>query len=155
LAGELVDAVRPTDIPIIRSMFKEYWQTFGFTPCFQDFDQELESLPGEYAPPDGRLLLATECGKEAGCIAMRKLEDSVCEMKRLWVRPEFRKLGIGRMLIERVISEARDAGYARMRLDTLPVMVSAIALYQSFGFVEIGRRVHAADHEGIYMELTL
>lgn len=86
---------------------------------------------------------------------MRKLEDGICEMKRLWVRPEFRKQGIGRMLIERLISESRDAGYGRMRLDTLPVMKSAIALYQSFGFVEIGRRVHAADHEGIYMELTL
>ena len=138
-----------------RMLFEEYATSLNFSLCFQGFDQELANLPGEYAKPEGRLLLARHDGKLAGCIALRKIDDSVCEMKRLFVRPEFRGQGIGRALAEKVIADARTIGYSSMRLDTLASMREAITLYRSLGFTPIeAYRFNPLPHT-VFMELTL
>src|SRR5919106_5571416 len=103
-----------------RTLFEEYASDLSISPCFQNFADELKNLPGDYAPPDGRLLLATEDDQLAGCIALRKLEPGVCEIKRLFVRPAYRGKRLGKVLIESIIDEARKLGYTTMRLDTLP-----------------------------------
>ena len=135
---QLFQATTDEHINAARTLFQEHEAGLGISLCFQNFDQELKNLPGDYAPPDGRLLLAVENDELAGCIAMRKLSDGVCEMKRLFVRPVYRASGLGRFLAESIIDEARKLGYTHMRLDTIPgKMDKAIALYQSLGFVEI------------------
>lgn len=115
----------------------EYAKSLPFDLDFQDFDGELANLPGDYSPSKGRLLIAFISEKPAGCVALRKIDRSICEMKRLYVRPEFRGMGIGRALAERIIAEAREIGFVKMRLDTVSSMTEAIALYKSFGFTEI------------------
>jgi putative acetyltransferase len=121
-----------------RQLFKAYEAGLGINLCFQNFEKELAELPGAYVAPDGRLLLAVEDKKVAGCIALRKIGDGICEMKRLFVRSEFRGKGLGRKLVEAIIAGAKEIGYERMRLDTLPgKMDEAVALYRSFGFEEI------------------
>ena len=135
---EIIHATTSQQIGIVRELFLEYQSWLGLDLCFQNFSAELAALPGDYAPPGGRLLLALHDARPAGCIALRKLENDVCEMKRLFVRPEFQSLKIGRALAERVIAEARGIGYARMRLDTIVgKMDAAIALYRELGFREI------------------
>jgi ribosomal protein S18 acetylase RimI-like enzyme len=127
----------PADVAFARSLFEEYQASLGFSLCFQNFDAELAGLPGAYAPPEGRLILAFAGEEPAGCVAFRKIGEGICEMKRLWVRPAFRGAGLGRRLAEDVLREARGSGYTRVRLDTLPSMAAAQALYVSLGFSDI------------------
>ncbi len=144
------------DIEHARALFEEYASGVGISLCFQNFDRELANLPGDYAPPHGRLLLATEDNQLAGCIALRKLALGVCEMKRLFLRPAYRGNGRGRVLVQAIIDEARNLGYTTMRLDTLPGrMDKAIALYQSIGFVEIEPYYENPVESAKFMELDL
>ena len=132
---KIVQAETPEQIDAVRELFLEYAKSLNFSLCFQSFDQELASLPGDYSPPSGRLLLADFNGQRAGCVALHQLADGICEMKRLYVRSQFRGHKIGRLLAEAVIAEARAAGYERMRLDTVaPVMQRAVQLYRELGF---------------------
>jgi putative acetyltransferase len=153
---DLLQAVLPEDIEHARSLFLEYGGSLGFSLCFQSFDQELKDLPGAYAPPSGRLLLARCNGHTAGCIALRRIEDGICEMKRLYVRPGDRGRGLGRLLVERLIVEARTIGYERMRLDTIEsAMKDAVELYRRMGFREIAPYSAVPVESALWMELRL
>jgi putative acetyltransferase len=144
------------DIDLARALFREYEVWLGLSLCFQGFAEELRTLPGKYVPPEGRLLLAYHDTKLAGCIAMRKLEDDICEMKRLFVKEQFRGQRIGQQLIERIIDEARSAGYKTMRLDTYPPKMSkAVGLYESYGFREISPYYDNPHGDTLFMELQL
>ena len=131
---EIRPARVPKDLPVVRELFREHADGLGIDLCFQDFEEEVASLPGRYAPPRGRLLLAWDKASAVGCIALRPIDTGTCEMKRLFVRPEVRGEYVGRRLAERTCSEARATGYRRMCLDTLPTMSAAIRLYSSLGF---------------------
>ena len=131
---EIVEAVAPHDLAACRALFREYQASLGIDLGYQDFEQELATLPGKYAPPRGRLLVARLGDELLGCGALRPLGDRDCEMKRLYVRPAARGTGLGRALAERLIAIAREQGHARMRLDTLPTMGSAQRLYEALGF---------------------
>ena len=152
----VIDASTPEQIEQARSLFLEYANSLGFRLCFQNFDQELKDLPGAYKPPSGRLLLAQDLGAFAGCVALRKLDNDVCEMKRLYVRPDYRGKRLGRLLVDRIIAEARLIGYKRMRLDTVESpMKDAIALYRKIGFREIPAYCANPIEGALYMELEL
>jgi GNAT superfamily N-acetyltransferase len=134
----LVKARHPQEIATATTLFREYADWLGIDLAFQDFANELATLPGKYAPPEGELILALSLTGEAlGCVGVRPLDGAVSEMKRRYVRPAARGLGIGRALVAAIISSAEELGYAEMKLDTLPWMDSAMALYKQFGFAEI------------------
>ena len=153
---QLIQAQSSEEIKQARQLFKEYAAWLEIDLCFQNFEKELADLPGDYATPNGRLLLAYDDNESAGCVALRKIDDGICEMKRLFVRDKFRGQGLGRSLIDAIISEAKDIGYKRMRLDTLPPkMNDAIALYRSFGFKEIKPYYKNPVPGAIFMELNL
>jgi putative acetyltransferase len=151
----LIQADCEEHLPQARELLMEYAASLGFDLHFQEFQREVAEFPGEYSPPDGRFLLAEEDEKTAGCVALRKISPGVCEMKRLYVRPEFRGKAIGRKLAEAVIEEARKIGYERMRLDTVPFMKEAIALYLSLGFKEIDSYRYNPIEGAKFMELDL
>jgi ribosomal protein S18 acetylase RimI-like enzyme len=149
-------AESPQQIAQASELFLEYAKSLGFSLCFQDFDKELANLPGDYAPPEGRLLLAEYNGQLAGCVALHKLEADICEMKRLYLRPQFRGKGLGRLLADRIVVEAREMGYKSMRLDTVePVMKDAVAMYRKLGFKEIPAYRPNPNPGTLYMELLL
>jgi ribosomal protein S18 acetylase RimI-like enzyme len=139
LKFDLVKARQPHEIAAAATLFREYADWLGIDLSFQDFENELKNLPGKYAPPDGELLLAcSPAGDALGCVGVRPLDrPKVCEMKRLYVRASARGAGIGSALVETIIKSAEELGYAEMKLDTLPWMEGAMALYQQFGFMEI------------------
>jgi ribosomal protein S18 acetylase RimI-like enzyme len=144
------------EIDDARVLFEEYASSLGIDLCFQNFDEELAGLPGDYAPPGGRLYLVVENDEVAGCVALRKIGAGICEMKRLYVRPAFRGTGLGRKLTERIIEDARAIGYERVRLDTLPgKMDQAIGLYRSLGFKNIPPYYDNPYDDVAYMELEL
>jgi ribosomal protein S18 acetylase RimI-like enzyme len=149
-------AESPEQIATIRELFLEYAQSLGFSLCFQGFDQELAALPGQYAPPAGRLILVTQAGEAAGCVALHRFDAEHCEMKRLYVRPQFRWRGLGVHLAKRIIADARQIGYKYLRLDTVePVMRTAVAMYRRFGFHEIAPYRPNPIDGALYMELEL
>jgi putative acetyltransferase len=153
---QLFQATSEDDIQQARSLFEEYAAWLEISLCFQNFDKELANLPGHYAPPSGRLLLAREADELAGCIALRQIEPGVSEIKRLFLRQEFRGQGLGRVLVEAIIEEARKIGYTRIRLDTLPdKMEKAVSLYRSIGFQEIAPYYENPVEGATFMELTL
>jgi GNAT superfamily N-acetyltransferase len=149
----LVEVSDGEDLERIRELFTEYSRDLPFDLSFQNFEEELAALPGRYAPPSGRLLLAKHGDGFAGCVALRQIGDGICEMKRLFVRPALRGKGIGRALAQAIIEEARQIGYKRMRLDT--VLEPAKCLYRSLGFREIPPYQHVPVEGVVFMELEL
>jgi ribosomal protein S18 acetylase RimI-like enzyme len=151
----ITPAGTPEQIERVRQLFREYADATGARECFEGFAKEVAGLPGPYTPPAGQLLLAELDGSTVGCVAMRKLDDGTSEMKRLYVRPAFRGGNLGRRLAEAIITEARRMGYRTMRLDTLPSMVAARALYQSLDFHPIPRYNDNPGAGVIHLELRL
>lgn len=152
---KIIQVTTPEEIAQARFLFEEYAAWLKVDLCFQGFAAELAGLPGVYAPPRGRLLLALAGDEAKGCIALRSLDGSICEMKRLFVRPDFRRQGIGRMLAESIVAEARIIGYTVMKLDTLPIMLVATQLYESLGFVPCPAYYDTPLADTIFMELKL
>jgi putative acetyltransferase len=143
------------DIAAVKALFLEYAQSLGFSLCFQGFDEEMATFPAKYSPPKGGLLLAKVDGEVAGAVGVWELAPGICEMKRLYLKPEFRGLDLGRRLAEAVVEEGRRLGYRAMRLDTLKTMVAARALYEKMGFVEVAPYYNNPIEGAVYMELAL
>jgi carbonic anhydrase len=139
----------------VRDLFLEYWDSFGFSPCFQGFEAEVAGLPGAYAPPGGALVVALVEGQAAGCAALLPLDALRCEAKRLYVRPQFRGRGVGRALLDWVIAQARAMGYREMVGDTIPQMAVALEMYDRAGFERTGPYAEAPTPGAIYLRLKL
>jgi putative acetyltransferase len=152
---EIQQASSNQDVAAVRALFQEYAAALRVDLCFQGFAAELAALPGQYSPPQGRLLLASENREAVGCVALRPQSESVGEIKRLFVRPAFRGRGLGRILAETIIAEARVIGFSVVRLDTLPDMGSAIRLYTSLGFVPCAAYYKTPLPDTVFMELPL
>ncbi|HXB72495.1 MAG TPA: GNAT family N-acetyltransferase [Candidatus Acidoferrales bacterium] len=152
---EIVTVSGGPQVELVRGLFEEYWTSFGFTPCFQNFGDEVASLPGDYRPPGGRLALAILDGEPAGCAAMRPFDASRCEAKRLYVRPKFRGRGVARALMHWLIAESRAAGYSEMVGDTMPVMAQALEMYDRMGFERTGPYSSKPTEGAIYLRLKL
>ncbi len=151
-----MQAESPAQVAQVRELFLEYAQSLGVNLCFQNFEQELAELPGHYSPPDGRLLLAEYEGQLAGCVALHPWEPGVCEIKRLYLRPAFRGKGLGLVIAETIIAEAKNIGYQCMRLDTIePIMKDAVEMYRKLGFKEIAPYRPNPIAGAMYMELQL
>jgi ribosomal protein S18 acetylase RimI-like enzyme len=152
---QILEAYLTEHLPVIRELFTEYARAIEVDLCFQRFDRELAELPGQCAPPEGRLLLARAGAQAADCVALRKIGDGICEMKRLYVRPVFRRQGLGRALAEKIIAAAREIGYGHMKLDTLASMKEAVQLYESLGFRRIAPYYDNPTGCAVFMELKL
>ena len=152
---EIIPACSDDHLLAVRNLFVEYAEYLGVDLCFQGFQQELAGLPGDYAPPDGQLLLAIDGDRAVGCVAIRKLGEGICEMKRLYVKAGHRGKGLGRRLAEAIITEARSNGYEKMRLDSLASLKEATGLYRSLGFIEIPSYRYNPLPDAIFMELVL
>ncbi|MBL8821506.1 MAG: GNAT family N-acetyltransferase [Planctomycetia bacterium] len=150
----MIRAAQEHEIALVRTLFLEYAQSLGFSLCFQGFQLELDELPGRYGPPRGQLLLAFNGDDAMGVVALRTLDENTAEMKRLYVRPEYRGRKLGRHLAQAIIDEARQLGFQSIKLDTVPTMVEARKMYESMGFAEIAPYY---DNQGksICMELPL
>jgi len=148
---QIVEARRPEEIAIIRELFEEYWQSFGFTPCFQGFSAEVASLPGDYAP----LVLLLVQGEPAGCAALRPFDRTRIEFKRLYVRPRYRGLGLGHRLMDWIIERARVMGYREIVADTMPQMETALAMYLRAGFQTTGPYSSDPTPGAVYLRLPL
>ena len=143
------------EVGLIRDLFIEYASSLGFDLSFQNFQKELDDLPGDYSPPNGRLLLGFHDSDPVGCVALREISEEICEMKRLYVCPRCRGLGLGKRLATKVIADAREIGYRKVRLDTVPAMRAAITLYVSLGFKEIEPYRYNPIEGTKFMELDL
>ena len=152
---KIIEAHTTDQLETARLLFREYADSLGFDLSFQNFEKELADLPGDYAPPEGRLYLCLEGTKPAGCIALRKLDDHDCEMKRFYVCPLFRGKGVGKRLAITLIAESRTIGYKRMLLDTVPSMKRAIVLYRALGFKPIPPYRENPIHGASFVELIL
>lgn len=144
------------ELGAIKALFEEYASSLNFSLCFQGFDQEMATFPAKYAPPSGALVLATVDGEPAGAVALWQQAPGICEMKRLYVKPQFRKLALGRQLAEAIVAEGRAMGYRAMRLDTIrSSMATARALYERMGFREVEPYYDNPMPDACYMELVL
>ncbi|WP_227840283.1 GNAT family N-acetyltransferase [Clostridioides sp. ZZV15-6388] len=152
---KFVEANDLENLENVKILFNEYSNSLNIDLCFQDFNNELKTLPGKYEKPSGSLILAFVDENLAGCVALKKLEDKVCELKRLYVRDKFRGLKIGKILLEEIVEEAKKIGYTYMRLDTLPSMKSAQGLYEKIGFYDIDPYTYNPIEGARYMELKL
>jgi GNAT superfamily N-acetyltransferase len=152
---KIIDAASMEQLETARGLFLEYERYLQVDLCFQKFEEELAALPGDYAVPDGALLLAVAEDAATGCVAMRKIEPGVCEMKRLYVRPPFQRQGIGKQLAITIIDKAREVGYRKMRLDTLNTLDAAMALYASIGFRKINPYYDNPLPGAVYWEVDL
>lgn len=152
---KIIRAKSASELNTIRKLFKEYTESLGFDLAFQNFEKEFAELPGKYASPDGQLLLGLEDDVVVGCVALRKFDEGICEMKRLYFQPEFRSKGYGQALAKKIIDIAREIGYQYMRLDTVPNMIEAITLYSSMGFNKIKPYRFNPIKGALYFELKL
>jgi putative acetyltransferase len=151
---ELIDSNQHALLPALRELLLEYQRHIGVDLCFQAFEEEMAALPGSYAPPDGRLYLALTEGAVAGCIALRRHDANTAEMKRLFVRPRFHGQGLGKQLAEQIVLDARQIGYQRILLDTLPSMQAAQAMYERMGFTDVPAYVYNPVAGVRYMQLA-
>lgn len=152
---ELKLATAEPYLDCVRTLFREYQESLEIDLCFQGFEEELASLPGKYNPPEGRLYVALKDDSPAGCIGLRPFQGSRCEMKRLYVRPSYRGLGLANTMIQAIINDAREIGYSQMFLDTLPSMHTAIKLYQAAGFYDIAPYYFNPEQRARYLCLDL